>query len=99
MTLPAPASFMAMWHRRPGSRSLQPPGIRHNGRTSARSSTDRATGFYPVGWGFESLRAHFCVGIGPFFRLTKCHCTSLCSSEQLKAVERVKDCGSQCTYS
>ena len=20
---------------------------------------DRATGFYPVGWGFESLRAHF----------------------------------------
>ena len=27
--------------------------------TSARSSTDRATGFYPVGWGFESLRAHF----------------------------------------
>ncbi len=23
----------------------------------ARSSTDRATGFYPVGWGFESLRA------------------------------------------
>ena len=24
----------------------------------ARSSTDRATGFYPVGWGFESLRAY-----------------------------------------
>ena len=21
---------------------------------------DRATGFYPVGWGFESLRAHIC---------------------------------------
>jgi hypothetical protein len=26
--------------------------------TGARSSMDRATGFYPVGWGFESLRAH-----------------------------------------
>ena len=25
---------------------------------------DRATGFYPVGWGFESLRAHICEGIG-----------------------------------
>ena len=24
---------------------------------SARSSMDRAIGFYPVGWGFESLRA------------------------------------------
>jgi hypothetical protein len=23
---------------------------------------DRATGFYPVGWGFESLRAHICEG-------------------------------------
>ena len=23
----------------------------------ARSSTDRASGFYPAGWGFESLRA------------------------------------------
>ena len=28
-------------------------------RACARSSTDRATGFYPVGWGFDSLRAHF----------------------------------------
>ncbi len=26
---------------------------------SARSSMDRAIGFYPVGWGFESLRARF----------------------------------------
>ena len=38
------------------------PGMGHwpfgqNRRTSARSSMDRATGFYPVGWGFESLRA------------------------------------------
>ena len=31
------------------------------GSASARSSMDRATGFYPVGWGFESLRAHPCV--------------------------------------
>ena len=30
----------------------------------ARSSMDRATGFYPVGWGFESLRAHIREGIG-----------------------------------
>ncbi len=34
-------------------------------RASARSSTDRATGFYPVGWGFDSLRAHFCKGNPP----------------------------------
>ena len=35
---------------------------------SARSSMDRATGFYPVGWGFESLRARFlCV----WFRLMR----------------------------
>ena len=25
---------------------------------STRSSTDRAAGFGPVGWGFESLRVH-----------------------------------------
>ena len=30
-------------------------------QSRARSSMDRATGFYPVGWGFESLRAHFCA--------------------------------------
>jgi len=30
-----------------------------NGPPGARSSMDRATGFYPVGWGFESLRARF----------------------------------------
>ena len=29
---------------------------------------DRATGFYPVGWGFESLRAHICEGIGVIAR-------------------------------
>ena len=31
-------------------------------RARARSSMDRATGFYPVGWGFESLRAHNVAG-------------------------------------
>ena len=31
-------------------------------RARARSSMDRATGFYPVGWGFESLRAHHVAG-------------------------------------
>lgn len=29
----------------------------------ARSSTDRAAGFYPAGWGFESLRARI-VAVG-----------------------------------
>ena len=31
-------------------------------RARARSSTDRAAGFYPAGWGFESLRAHNVAG-------------------------------------
>jgi hypothetical protein len=35
--------------------------LRQNTLT-ARSSMDRATGFYPVGWGFESLRAGHKVG-------------------------------------
>ena len=40
-------------------------------KMSARSSTDRATGFYPVGWGFDSLRAHFCeADLGLVVRLT-----------------------------
>ena len=28
---------------------------------------DRATGFYPVGWGFESLRAHKVVALQHVF--------------------------------
>ena len=44
------------------TRCLLMPGSWHgrrwdNRRPGARSSMDRATGFYPVGWGFESLRA------------------------------------------
>ena len=38
-------------------RAPQHPVIDRMG-ACARSSMDRATGFYPVGWGFESLRAH-----------------------------------------
>ena len=35
-----------------------PPKAYSRNGFSARSSMDRATGFYPVGWGFESLRAY-----------------------------------------
>ncbi len=52
-------------------------------QSRARSSMDRATGFYPVGWGFESLRAHFHEALCPHwttFLIQKAMCVTFLDS-------------------